>query len=627
MTEQNDPITAYDERGREILIDRETWRRDVLPDNLAKVWNDPEALYQIILGAIRDKFAPDIQEAAERLSDIDSNPERAACIHAIALMEVQRYDEAQSRLDDFISRHGETGVVLTNLAKTFSFRGQEFLAQPLLRRALTLDPNQENALHWWMAIHEDQGGQEAMRTALLEIDAEPGSWRAKLELARLALKENDLGQALALYRKVLEIERHPDAFYMISGDLGQAGYIAEMVELIEPLYELEHHDIPCGLNLVRAYAALGRIEPGRQLWRRLKALNLPGFDEVLAELEGLLLKPQPLTSAPEEAPQPIELSFPNVEGPIWTRGLADAAWLLDGRRSGIRVQMMPLTLAPPEMQMEPHEEIEDDEGRLSRAIPLFLADTLCFFTDAAADAGFPFVKDKGPAVTPAPWPLAEMLPGFGEGGADWLVLSGRMPTGKGFAARLEIDIWNGASGQLLTTVKQIARNGADQAALSLAEKVLAAVIETGLVAKCQPPAWYAPPTEDRISPWLLSLGQCLAQQFALNKMLPAEKLWNEHGIFETHFRLAEDNPDWVPPAILAVSSALAGLGYGSPVVGRYKKALEDLLKRHAGSFDPVDRLSPLAYLRLGDSGACQIARDRLSAIDSPSYRKWLEQVA
>lgn len=626
MTGSQEPIRAYDERGREVLFDRVTWRHDILPHNLQKSWNDAEGLYQLILDSVRDGFSEDVLEAASHLDEIDPMPERAACIHAIVLIDLKLYDQAERRLMAFISQFGETGVVLTNLAKTFSFRGDEAEARRLLRRALSLDPNQDNALDWWEALHHQEGGEEGARAALEEIASYPQSWRAKLGLARIHLKEGDPQGALALYREVLAVSKSPDAFHQISGDLGQAGYLGEMIDLIAPLYDLDRHGIACGLNLVRAYAALGGIEPGRTLWRRIKALNLPGFDQVLAELEQLLLKPISLTEAPKEPSAPFSITMPNVEGPIWTRGLQNAAWLMEGRQTGIRLQILPLTIAPPEKPMEAQAQIEDDAGRLSRAIPLFLAETLCFGTDARVATGFPYMKDKGPVVTPQPWPLPELLPGFGKGGDAWLVLTGRMPAGQGFAARLEVDIHDGASGQLLTTVKQVARNGADQAALSLAGKVEDALLDTGLVAKLAPPGWFAPPEESRQKDWLVSLGQLLAQQFALNRLLPAELLWNEHGIFETHFWLAESCPDWQLPALLAMNSVLAGIDYGSPVVNRYKPSLEKLLARHDGSKDPVDRLSPLAWMKLGNQEAFKKARGRLTADAGPAYRQWLEQL-
>ncbi len=638
MSEAKEPIRARDDRGREIVIDRKTWLSDVLLPNIEKDWNEPEALYGHILGGLDDGFGEDLLPAAQRLSEIDPMAERAACIHAIVLMQLKLYNEAEMRLRGHIARYGEEGVVLTNLAKVFSFRGEEDEAYRLLRRALALDPNQDNALSWWYAIHHERGGDEAARRSLEEIDAEPGSWRAKLDLANLCLKENNLEGALALYRQTLELSRAPDVFHRISGEMGQAGHIAEMLALLEPLFDLDQHGVETGLNLVRAYAQTGEAVKGRTLWRRLKALGLAPFDEVLAELEGLLNKPEFLLAAAQsqggsdasptpDDKQPMELMMASVDGPIWTRGLDDAAsWLMASCQEGLRLEILPLTIAPRDEQAKkPSMEIEDDEGRQSRALPLFLAEMLGFNATLRPRTLIPALIGRGPVVTSEPWPLDRLLDDFGRGGPLWLVMTGRMPA-KGFAARLEIDVWNGATGEKLATVKQVARNGAALAALQLAAKVQETLIAQGLAQPRQPPDWYAPPQEADQEGWLLALGQLLAQQHALNKLIPADLLWNEHGMFETHFHLAETTFGWPPAALLAASSLLAGLAYGSPVASRYTKALERLLDRHEGKGDPVDRLAPLVRLRLNDQAGFQKAKERLASTGDPTYRQWLEKI-
>jgi tetratricopeptide (TPR) repeat protein len=622
MSEENGMIRAYDERGREVLIDRETWRRDILPDNLRKAWNDPDGLYQLIIGALNDGFHADVLAASERLNAIDNLQERGTCIYAITLMALERHEEAEGVLRAYIARHGETGVILTNLAKTFSYRGEEQECHRLLRRGLSFDPNQDNALYWWMGIKSEEGGETAVRSALEEIDREAGSWRAKLELARLRLQGHDYDGALALHRAALAITQSPEAFHQVSGDLGQAGLIKEMVELVAPLYELDRHGPACGVNLLRAYAALGESIKGRLLWRRIKELGYADLDPVLAELEQMLVKPETLAATPEK---PLEMGMPTLEGPVWLRGLGDAAWLMEGFGGGIKICILPLILPPPEGKEEMHGQIEDDVGRLSRSLPLFLAEMLSFSTDARVVTGLPTIVGQGPIVTSEAWPNEILFPDFAKGGEPWLLLTGRMPC-KGFVSRVEIDIWNGASGEKLTTIKQGARDGTDKHALDLAEKVLVFILQSGMVKSLAPPSWFAPPKPERQVEWLVALGQMLAQQFALNKMFPADRLWNEHGIFEWHFNLAEGSPGWIPPAILAICSTLAGIGYGSPVVGRYYKALEKLLARHEGKGDPVDLLSPLAYHRLGNQAACAKSKERLASISNPLYREWLGKI-
>lgn len=96
-------------------------------------------------------------------------------------MEEDRLDEAEKVFRDFISKYGEEGVVLTNLAKVYARRKDNAKVEELLWHALEVDPNQDNALGWYEVIHRERAGGEAGIAALRRIAALPGSWRCRLK--------------------------------------------------------------------------------------------------------------------------------------------------------------------------------------------------------------------------------------------------------------------------------------------------------------------------------------------------------------------------------------------------------------------------------------------------------------
>ena len=80
-----------------------------------------------------------------------------------------------------MSAHGESGIILANLAKVYDHKGDHPRAMETLWHALELDPNQENGLGWYEQIHREKDGPEGGLAALERI-------RALLrELARAAL--------------------------------------------------------------------------------------------------------------------------------------------------------------------------------------------------------------------------------------------------------------------------------------------------------------------------------------------------------------------------------------------------------------------------------------------------------
>ncbi len=69
------------------------------------------------------------------------------------------------------------------------------------------------------------------------VAALPGSWRAQLWLARAALISRDPERALSHYRESLALVSQPiptDMLMQRSGDLGNAGPLPEILQLVGP---------------------------------------------------------------------------------------------------------------------------------------------------------------------------------------------------------------------------------------------------------------------------------------------------------------------------------------------------------------------------------------------------------
>src|SRR3989440_6124564 len=286
-------LTAYDAYGRAVSLTRDEYRSRVLPATLRKSWDNPPALYSAIVQGLRDDFAADLLDASEHLVEIDPDPERATTARGIVLMKTGDLDGAEEVLRRYHGQHDPSGVILTNLAKVAAERGDHERAHDLLAEALQIDPNLENGLLWWAALARETGGEDAYLEALDTIAEVQGSWRPQLWLARHRLDEGDLPGAMDLYRAVLELAAdQSDALLMISGDLGNAGHVDEVFELVLPRYVPERHALSVGFNLLNACVQARRRAEGEALLHRIGLLNAPhardqvaGFARSLDELK------------------------------------------------------------------------------------------------------------------------------------------------------------------------------------------------------------------------------------------------------------------------------------------------------------------------------------------------------
>lgn len=289
-------IRAYDAQGLEVLVTREQWRDTVLPGAIEQDWNDADRLAGLIIQSLNDGFIDEMVRPAERLVELDPNPERAVVLQAIVYMKQDRLDDSERVLQAFCAQHGETGIVLTNLAKIHAERDDEDRALDTLWRALQLDPNQDNGLGWFEAIHRDFGGDAAGITAMRKVAALPASWRAQLWLARGELGSHNYAGAIALYNEALSRADDPapaDLLMQMSGDLGNAGRIADILELAGPRFQVHAHGLQVGSNLIKANLHLGRPDDARRILEQLRALNRPDWQEHLAYWDAQLAQARP----------------------------------------------------------------------------------------------------------------------------------------------------------------------------------------------------------------------------------------------------------------------------------------------------------------------------------------------
>lgn len=286
-------------------------------------------------------------------------------------------------------------------------------------------------------------GQDADIEVSNELANTPGSIASILISAREKLDQRDLPGALSLYEQVLSTAGdRADVLVTISGDLGSTGHVESIAELIAPRYDAERHGPATGLNLLQAYLATRNTTAARHTLDILFSLRRPeleerlhGFSNALAELieaekQGRL-PPPPQSAAGggmigQPTPRgPASISLISISKPIWMYGLESiAAQILPPKGDRLRrVAFAQLALPGnprlPELMPQPEEE----QGRLSRALPLWLAETFCSSPLYSPIAAIALVGEaRHYALFPAEWTTENLrqLVDTSAGGLDYI---------------------------------------------------------------------------------------------------------------------------------------------------------------------------------------------------------------
>lgn len=216
-----------------------------------------------------------------------------------------------------------------------------------------------------------------------------GNIMPRLVEAREKLEAKDVPAAVAIYEEVLAVAgERADVLVTISGDLGVTGNLREITELVGPRYDAEKHGPATGLNLLQAYLALRNADAAQHVLDILFELKRPeleerlyGFSNAIADLmaTGQIHGDNPTAGGDPEEQQKAQINLVTISKPIWSYGLEVAGELFPARTDHVRrVAFAQLALPglahAPELAKQPEEEM----GRLSRAIPLWLAETFSY---------------------------------------------------------------------------------------------------------------------------------------------------------------------------------------------------------------------------------------------------------
>lgn len=575
-------IKVHDEYGREIHISRNDWLDSVLIGNLEKNRDNPDELYNLIVSALNDGFETHLQDASARLYEIDPVKERGACIYAIVLMKNKDLDQAEEILKETMGYIGESGVLLTNLAKVFAERNDHKMAEDILWNALEVDPNQANGLDWYAAIHNERGGKSSYIEALTRVSRLSGAWRPQLWLARAALDSGKKEVAISLYEEIFRLSKNPDSqvLQQISGDLGLKGHIEEIITVVTPHFNIEQHGLSVGNNLIKAFIELKRFKDAKSLVEALFAQNRPDWKEGLSywesELDDLMGD-----YGPVEDTTPPKLTLMSIDKPIWLHKLNSMDDVLPHKSEK---SFTILTTSSSCSISKKHDQLikqkTNEEGSLCRGVPLSICDKLNLETSSQAIMLVPVVGNSGFAFFGERYEegwaarLAEQTP------CDLIILPHLYAESSHW--KMEFRIFDPTASSPIKTMS-IGFNP-DQPSLplkQLVDEVCLYIAENYSIEVSSSLVGLGQITPRLFAHYLDANDSCLALSLACNAEDGQSTLYGERNIFDKLLTLALEEPNSDIHKLMLISAMAKNKAYHSSIYQEYEKKLNKLLEEQA----------------------------------------------
>lgn len=569
------PIRVYDQFGRKVDIGREAWRRDVLLPSLAANRDRPDALYDLIAGGLRENFAADVLDAARHFVAIDPRPPRGALLLGVALLQLNDAGGARDVLERAIARHGDDAYLLGNLARAYEAAGEHERALQTIWRALQVDPNEGSSLAW-LVSNTARDGQAAVLAAYARAAALPGSWRAQLFLAREALENGKVDDAVRFYEEALARAQPvpADLLMQLSGDLGTHGHVEQLLRLTQPRFDIATHGLMVGNNLLRAYLDLGMVAEARKLLEQLYAQQRPDWREHLEHWERRIDDAQKRYG---EVTGPLEVVVYRLDQPVWAHGtLGFEAALPVKRPDAPRIAFVCASGEGGEdtsgkVVAQPTNEL----GRLTRALPLFLSEEVFLRTAAQVTFLLPWMSQGGFILSARPW-TREFL--GAELSADAVVFMHVDATAPAWKLRVRIEDSQGREVGAFEHAFALASAGHDT--LTLLHEVVARVTNLTSVAREEPQTPLATPPAELLPGYFAAIEQALAVSLAARAPGGGHFLHQERAIFDHLLDVALHAGDALRPRMLLVTALENESRRRADIAREYLAKLQLLQQRH-----------------------------------------------
>jgi len=613
-------LEAVDGLGRRVQMTREEYRTKVIPELVKAHGSDPQQLSAVIMQGVQQGFATDLVGAANRLVVIDEDPERALTILAVTQRDAGDLEASEFTLKELLQKRPDSAAPRVGLAMLAHHRGDLAGCEKLMWQAVEADPNHADAVHGWLQIRHQQVGDEGYRAEVDKLVALPGTWRPQLWRARLDLQQDRTDEALATYREQFAREEVlPDMMLMAATDLARAGQHEAVAELIVPRFVAGHHHPHVGMALLDHYVHTGQHVAGAELLHQmyLHYADVVGdqLQPYTAEFDRMRLADLPELETPDE----VRVGLYRLVWPAFCAGLADPQWLLPKKPEGHKQILF--TALSVEGEPEAHQGPEQDLGRATRSVPLFLAEHVWLASPHRGTVALTMSDSGGWLVMPRRWPeeqqIVEQLNEAEK--ADTILVTGALRF-DGDERRIDLWAYDVAKGE------RVGHAVAEGKPDGHGEMLLQLLAEFWPLIGGQKE--HKPPVGD-VAFWgrhADGLGQHASLLVARAGAMPKERLYGERYILQWLQTTALMEPRW-QPGFWLYSSALCLLHeMGSPLAREHARTIGELFRQSPPN-SPFARIAVRPLLAVGlDSFWQQRRAEIVEAADGDiAYSEWLER--
>lgn len=611
-------VTVLDSFGRAIQLPREQWRKEVLPKMVEGTARDPQRLAALVLQCLRDGLAVEVLPAALRLAAVDPDIERSLAVLAAVQREIGDLDDSARTLQELQQKRPQSLAALVGLALLREKAGQRSAGLALLWDALQIDANYPDALHGWLQWESERVGDAGFSASLDTACNLPKSWRARLWRARRAFEQQRIDEGIAELRAVFEIAGDDsDALTMAAGDLLRAKRQDLIAEMVLPRYRIERHHPNIGVLLLEHFAATKQPVLGEQMLHELRVRFPRMLDAQVARFDQVFTR----MAAPAEETDSgasSRITLYRLDRPLWFAAIGEPEWMLPKKASGARRVLFAALSVP--LSAGPQDQARAEEaGRLSRSVPLFLAEKLWLLSPLCGSVVMPVAGSGGFVVSAVPWAEERLVDLMSAADRQQILLVSGTVSIKDQKRRIDMWVYDCNKRQRIGHV--MAESGAEKNALVLQPLLAELATILGIPPIQQPPfgndLWW-----ERYS---IGLAQVAALVIAQIGSMPKDRIHGQRAILEWLLAMSLEEPRWAPAKLALAAGICADAAIGSHVYSELAAPFAELfrIEPHQSPFAKA-AVKPLKVLGL--LPVWQQRRAEILAGGGADYLAWVQRI-
>ncbi len=317
----------------------------------------------------------------------------------------------------------------------------------------------------------------------------------------------------------------------------------------------------------------------------------------------------------------------SLDRPIWALSLEDASWLIPDKKTNCSsFAVMSFSAEKKGVPKEGQEKKEDDIGRTTRALPLYIAERINLETQCLAVNYNPVLKNSGPVLSTQRTSGASLHSVFKE--KHTFIITGHFEKDYlNLRNKLTIYIYNMQTGEELplTQITSIFESQSDMARKA-ANDFFIKLEKNSLCSFQAPPAQFSRPPKQFCREYMDGLGQLFMQTIVQNNYISKDSLWGEDRMLNWYLSLWKVMPNSVVPRLMYIRGVLASFEYGSNAYKPHLSKLSEYLISLTDPNDPINRISPLLFQKIGNQIDFEKKKNSFKTVDNKNYQSWLSEI-